>query len=238
MPRPIPYTAGDMSIATDCQQQESGERHWRLLAALSESPIASTASLEVLVSRLYRRDPDSQAHIHRVAASARRIGGEMGLEGRELDDVERAALIHDLGRVVLPDWNGSSLDIREQAVLRRRSRQVQVAYELTRSIPYLATAAEIVAASLEFFDGSGLPVGRRGRDIPVGARVLAVADVLDALTSMCLALSYSPDSATAEIVKQAGSRFDPEVVAACLRCSSEPPLPGLLPWLAGVQRAT
>jgi response regulator RpfG family c-di-GMP phosphodiesterase len=207
------------------------------MAALSESPIASCASLEVLVARLYRRDPDSLAHLHRVAASARRIGGEMGLDGRGLDDVEHAALIHDLGRVVLPDWAGSSLDVREHSVLRRRSRQVQLAHELTKDIPFLTPAAEIVSASLEFFDGSGLPVGRRGRDIPVGARVLAVADVLDALTSMCLAMSYSPDTATAEIVKQAGARFDPDVVAACLRCSVEPPVANLLPWFSMVHRA-
>src|SRR5262245_886630 len=103
-----------MTSPTNYHEVEAGERHWRLMAALSESPIASSASLEVLISRLYRRDPDSMAHLHRVAASARRIGGELGIEGRELDDVERAALIHDLGRVVLPDWNGSSLDIREQ----------------------------------------------------------------------------------------------------------------------------
>lgn len=226
-----------MSGLTNYHDNEAADRHWRLMAAFSESPIASSASLEVLVSRLYRRDPDSLAHLHRVATSARRIGGELGLEGRQLDDVEHAALIHDIGRVVLPDWTGSSLDIREQPVMRRRSRQVQLAYEVTKDIPFLTSAAEIVATSLEFFDGSGLPVGRRGRDIPMGARVLAVADVLDALTSMCIALSYSQDSATAEIVKQAGSRFDPEVVAACLRCSVEPPVPKLLPWFSSAQRA-
>ena len=228
-----------MSGPTDFPEHETGERHWRVMAALAENPIGSSASLEVLIARLYRRDPDSLAHLHRVAATARRIGGEMELVGHELDDLELAALIHDLGRVILPDWTDTTSDNREKSVMRRRSRQVQICYELTRDIPFLSRAAEIVAASLEYFDGSGLPVGRRGREIPVGARVLAVADVLDALTSVCLALSYSQDSATAEIVKQAGSRFDPEVVAACLRCSAEPPAPKLLPWWTSLhQRAT
>ena len=227
-----------MSGPTSYHEYEPGERQWRLTAALRESPIGSSAALEVLVARLYRRDPDSLAHLHRVAASARRIGFEMGLTGRALDDVEHAALIHDLGRVVLPDWNGAASDSREQVVMRRRSRQVQIACELTRDITFLAAAAEIVAASLEFFDGTGLPTGRRGRDIPVGARVLAVADVLDALTSVCMALSYSQDSATAEIVKQAGSRFDPEVVAACLRAAADPPATKLLPWWSSIQRTT
>jgi response regulator RpfG family c-di-GMP phosphodiesterase len=227
-----------MSGPTSFSQYETGERHWRLTAALLESPIGSTASLEVLVARLYRRDPDSLAHLHRVAAGARRIGDEMGLVGHELDDVEHAALIHDLGRIILPDWSESSADNREKSVMRRRSRQVQICYELTKDIQFLSRAAEIVATSLEFFDGTGLPIGRRGREIPVGARVLAVADVLDALTSVCMALSYSQDSATAEIVKQAGSRFDPEVVAACLRCSAEPPAPKLLPWWTSLHQRT
>jgi response regulator RpfG family c-di-GMP phosphodiesterase len=226
-----------MSGPTSYPEYEPGERHWRLTAALLESPIGSSAALETLIARLYRRDPDSLAHLHRVASVARRIGDEMGLAGRSLDDLEHAALIHDLGRVVLPDWSDATSDSREQAVMRRRSRQVQIAHELTRDITFLAPAAEIVAASLEFFDGSGLPIGRRGREIPVGARVLAVADVLDALTSVCMALQYSQDSATAEIVKQAGSRFDPEVVAACLRCSAEPPTSKLLPWWSSLQRA-
>ncbi len=109
-----------MSGPTSYPEHETGERHWRLKSALLESPIASSASLEVLVARLYRRDPDSLAHLHRVSAGARRIGGEMGLVGHELDDVEHAALIHDLGRIILPDWSESCADNREKSVMRRR----------------------------------------------------------------------------------------------------------------------
>jgi response regulator RpfG family c-di-GMP phosphodiesterase len=211
------------------QKSQQVERQWRLSAALFESAIASSLSLEVVMARLYRSDPESLAHLHRVATYSRRIGQEVGLTPRALDDLERAALIHDLGRVVLPDLMSPTVERREGSALRHRSSQVQLAYELTKDLTFLSPAADIVAASLEFFDGSGQPHGRHGSEIPIGARILAVADVLDAMTSVCLALSYSTDSATAEIVRQSGTRFDPEVVKAWLRCGAVP-LGSLQPW--------
>lgn len=221
---------------TSKNPRERIERQWRVTSAFFESAIASSAALEALLARLYRKDPEALAHAHRVAALAIRIGEQLGLAERALDDLERAALLHDVGRLVLPDASGAAEGASpDRAVMARRSEQVRVAAEVVKDHPFLRPAAAIVGASLECFDGSGSPDGLHGPEIPVGARVLHVADTLDALTSVCLSLACSPEVANAELVRMAGARFDPDVVAAWLRCSEDVPV-ALAPWWASADR--
>jgi len=216
--------------------RERTERQWRVTAAFFESAIGSSAALESLLARLYRKDPEALAHAHRVAALATRIGEELGMAERALDDLERAALLHDVGRLVLPDAAAVPEGVSpDRAAMERRVEQVRLASEVVKDHPFLTPAAAIVGASLECFDGSGFPDGLRGPDIPVGARVLHVADTLDALTSVCLSLACSSEVANAELVRMAGARFDPDVVAAWLRCSEEVP-PALVPWWSSADR--
>lgn len=225
-----------MHVETSNNPRERIERHWRVTSAFFESAIGSSAALESLLARLYRQDPGSLAHAHRVAALATRIGEELGMAERALDDLERAALLHDVGRLVLPDAAGVANDASpDRAAMARRAEQVRLAAEMVREHPFLKPAAAIVGASLECFDGSGFPGGLRGPEIPVGARVLHVADTLDALTSVCLSLACSAEAANAELVRMAGARFDPDVVAAWLRCSEEVPTP-LVPWWSAPDR--
>lgn len=219
---------------TSMNPRERTERQWRITSAFFESAIGSSAALESLLARLYRNDPESLAHAHRVAALAMRIGEELGMAERALDDLERAALLHDVGRLVLPDAAGGLAGPDRDAMVRR-AEQVRLAAEVVNDHTFLKPAATIVGASLECFDGSGLPDGRRGADIPVGARVLHVADTLDALTSVCLSLACSAEVANAELVRMAGARFDPDVVAAWLRCSEELPQV-LVPWWSTADR--
>jgi len=216
--------------------RERAERQWRVTSAFFESAIGSSAALEALLARLYRRDPAALAHAHRVAALATRIGEELGMAEGALDDLERAALLHDVGRLVLPDSPGAGDDVSpDRSAMSWRAEQVRLASEVVNDHPFLKPAAAIVRASLECFDGSGVPDGLRGPEIPFGARVLHVADTLDALTSVCLSLACSSEVANAELVRMAGGRFDPEVVAAWLRCSEEVPA-GLVPWWSSAER--
>lgn len=224
-----------MSVASNRSSRDQAERHWRITSAFFESTIATSAALESLMARLYRRDADSLAHLHRVASLAARIGSELGLAERALDDLERAALMHDIGRLVVPDPDNLTAGTPDAIAMQRRTEQVCVAHDVLKDHPFLRPAAAIVRASLEWFDGSGLPDGLRGNQIPVGARVLQVADTLDALTSVCMSLACPPEVANAEIVRLAGVRFDPDVVSAWLRCSEELPAP-LLPWWSAVDR--
>jgi response regulator RpfG family c-di-GMP phosphodiesterase len=208
---------------------QQADRATRLRVAFSETAVGSTAALEGLVGRLYRHDPEGLAHLHRVAALAITIGRELDLSDDEVADLERAAFLHDLGRVVLPDPPALAATRQDKATLQRRAAQVQMACAVTLDIPFLAAATAILAASVECFDGTGYPDGRRGEDIPLPARVLHLADTLDTLDAICDSLAAPSAAAGAEVVRQAGSRFDPEVVSAWLRSKVDVP-PPLVPW--------
>lgn len=215
--------------------EEQANRAWRLTAAFAETAVGSTATLEALVARLYRDDTDGLGHLHRVADLATRIGEELGLSADDVRELERAALLHDIGRFVLADPPAFAASRPDSTTLQRRAAQVQMACAVTAGIPFLAPAAAILAASVECFDGTGFPDGRRGEDIPLPARVLHLADTLDTLNALCDAMAAPAETASAEIVRQAGSRFDPDVVSAWLRSRVAVP-PPLVPWWSSAAR--
>ena len=211
------------------------DRVRRLTSAFTESVIATSAALQALLATLYRRDPEGLAHAHRVAMQSLKLGEELGLSPAELDDLERAAWLHDLGRLVIPDAEVGRIDVPDLAFELRRGDQVRAVHAITRGTPFLHRAADLVVASREYFDGSGVPNGLKGAAIPIGARALHVADVFDALTSLCMALACTTEPVNGELVRCSGSRFDPDVVAAWLRCSDDAPAE-LLPWIASRER--
>ncbi|MCC7126194.1 MAG: HD domain-containing protein [Acidobacteria bacterium] len=214
---------GRMHILTrTIPSYDQAERQWQITAAFFENVVSTTTALEALVGRMYRHDPDSLAHLHRVAHLSGRIGLEMGLAPDQIDDLERAALVHDVGRLIMltpepwPTPAGTNESIGSMA-MTQRVEQVRLARDVMSDVPFLRRAAVIVESSLECFDGTGQPRGLRGVDIPIGARILAVADAVDALTSVCLALQCSTDMAASELMQRTGARFDPDVVSAWLR---------------------
>jgi response regulator RpfG family c-di-GMP phosphodiesterase len=200
-------------------ERQLGERAKRLRQVFSDSEVASAAALEALLVTLNQRNPATLDHARRVAGFAVVVAGTLGLEEPMLGAVERGALLHDLGKIAIPDaviHKPGPLTSDEFVVMRSH---VQIGHDIAATIPFLRSAAEIVLASHERYDGTGYPRGLAGDAIPIGARIVAVADVFDALTSarvyrdpICVA------SANAEIVRGAGSQFDPDVVAAWLRC--------------------
>ena len=202
---------------------DESDRQTRLKSALIENSVASTSALVSFLAALYRYSPDTLAHVQRVAAASVCIGGGMSLSREELRHLERAALAHDLGRLVSPD--------RSDAQPRRapvddafRGRQAALARDVLAAAPALRRAADIVGAQHERIDGSGWPSGLQGDEIPVGARIVGVADAYDALTSLCVELGLSADAIAVELVRHAGTRFDARVVAACLRWMDESPV--------------
>ena len=146
----------------------------------------------------------------------------MSLSREELRHLERAALAHDLGRVVAPEE--SDPRSRESSGDKFRGRQAQLARDVLNAAPALRRAADIVGAQHERIDGEGWPAGLQGDEIPVGARIVGVADAYDALTSLCLELGLSAEMIAVELVRHAGTRFDARVVAACLRWMDESPV--------------
>lgn len=205
---------------------EWSERRTRVVSVFAEHAIASTATLVAVMSAVYRTAPDALGHAQRVATVATRIGQELRFSSRELDHLERAAWLHDLGRFIAPEVEVDKDQCVEDALelsTARWARQVDIAVQVIETVPALGPAAALVKASRECIDGSGYPRGLRGGEIPLGARVLHVADTFDALSSVCASLGVGQEAVPAELLRNSGSRFDPAVVAACLRALDTPP---------------
>jgi HD-GYP domain-containing protein (c-di-GMP phosphodiesterase class II) len=146
----------------------------------------------------------------------------MGISPGEIKVIARGAFLHDIGKMAIPDEilrKPGKLTPEEHEVMKEHCTR---GYHMLRKIPFLAGAAEIVFCHQEYFDGSGYPSGLRGREIPIGARIFAVADTLDAMTSdRPYRKAQSFDVARAEILRCSGSQFDPDVVEVFLKIPNE-----------------
>jgi response regulator RpfG family c-di-GMP phosphodiesterase len=174
--------------------------------------------LNGLVSALDLRDSETQWHSRRVGLYARRLAEELGVRGRDLDDIERGAMLHDIGKIGVRDavlLKPGPLNEEEWQEMRRHPA---LGYDILSDIKFLERARLIPLHHQERWDGSGYPGGLKGADICLGARIFAVVDTYDAITSnrpYRAARAY--EVARMEIERFAGTQFDPEVVTAWLR---------------------
>jgi putative nucleotidyltransferase with HDIG domain len=191
----------------------------RLTAAFADCSVASRSALEALLEALNQRNPDALAHTRRVASFSVILAEALEVEEPTLSAIERAALLHDLGKIAIPDaviHKPGPLTSDELAIMRSH---VQIGYEIVVTVPFLRPVGEIILATHEHMDGTGYPRGLKGSAIPLGARIIAVTDAFDAITSP--RLYHEPcglSRANAELVRASGSHFDPAIVAAWLRC--------------------
>ena len=178
----------------------------------------SATTLIALTRALDARDQDTEGHSERVAALAVEIGSEMGLEDAVLHPLRLAALLHDIGKIGIPDailHKPGPLDEQEWALMRKHP---QTGYDILRNIPYLAPALDAILHHHEKYNGKGYPAGISGDAISLSARILAVVDVYDALTShRPYRPAFSPEKALEMIRGEAGQQFDPAVVQALVR---------------------
>lgn len=186
--------------------------------ALAEIAAAHGETLEALVSALDLREHNTALHSRRVREYALLLAARMGITAeRQLRDVGTAALLHDVGKIGVADailLKRSGLSEEETKDIRRHP---DLGAALLGPIRFLDGAREIVRAHHEKFDGTGYPHRVPGDDIPIGARIFAVVDVFDALTTdrpYKAALSYR--EAVCLIARDRGSHFDPAVVDAFL----------------------
>jgi response regulator RpfG family c-di-GMP phosphodiesterase len=174
-------------------------------------------TLYALAGALDLRDNETAGHSDRVMAYAVGIAMAMGCSKEQLSTIARAALLHDIGKIGIPDailMKPSPLTEEERSVMETHVRE---GYNLLNCIGFLLGAAEIVLTHHERFDGKGYPQGLFGGEIPFGARVFAVADTLDAMTSdRPYRRALTVAVAREEIINQSGKQFDPEVVSAFL----------------------
>lgn len=177
-----------------------------------------SAVVDVLSTALDIRDQMTHRHARRVSRMAAWIAKEMGLSSEEVLEVEHAAALHDIGKIGVADnilRKDTPLDEEEWKEMRRHP---ELGYHILKGIDFLADAAEIVHAHHERFDGKGYPQGLAGTEIPLGARVFAVVDAYDAMTSRRpYRDAMSREAALIEVARNAGTQFDPQVVDCFLR---------------------
>ena len=179
-------------------------------------------TLEALGDALDLKDSETEGHSKRVTAYTIALARAMGISPAEIKVIARGAFLHDIGKMAIPDdilRKPAALNADEQEVMREHCTR---GFNILRKIPFLSGAAEIVFCHQEHYDGSGYPNGLRGGEIPIGARIFAVSDTLDAITSdRPYRKASSFDAARQEILRCSGTQFDPSVVEVFLKIPNE-----------------
>ena len=170
---------------------------------------------QVLLRVAAEHDGELHDHVEDVADLVGAVGRELGLDEAELTEVRRAAALHDIGKVAIPDAIlHAPRALTEDEWLYMRQHTI-IGERIIRAAPELAGVARIVRSSHERWDGAGYPDRLAGEEIPLGARIVAVCDTYDAIvTDRAYRKAQSPEVALAELRRCAGTQFDPKVVAA------------------------
>ncbi len=171
----------------------------------------------VLCSALDLRDNVTLGHAQRVSELASIVAWQMGLRKQEVREIEKAAILHDIGKIGVADAVLSKPSALDEAEWAEMKRHPELGYQILQGIDFLKDVAEIVYAHHEWFDGRGYPRRLSGEEIPLGSRIFAVVDAYDAMTSHRPYRKAMPHSkAVAEIIRNTGTQFDPQVVKAFL----------------------
>jgi putative two-component system response regulator len=183
--------------------------------ALNSLEDAYRSTLKALTAALETRDLETHGHSERVVSYSMRLGREYGLDSRRTKALEFGSLLHDIGKIGVPDLilrKPAKLTTEEWVLMRQHPVHGQ---QILRGIEFLEGAARVVAQHHEKWDGSGYPLGLRGEEIDVCARIFSVADAFDAITSnRVYRKGKSYQAAAQELDEWAGQQFDPKVVEA------------------------
>ena len=198
------------------------EKTKALNEALTGLKYVHSATLDALSMALDFRDQSTSGHSRRVADLTAGAAGALGIKDDGLVQIEHGALLHDIGKLKIPDsilWKPAKLSDEEWRIMRRHA---EYGFQFLSSIEFLRGAADIVYAHHEKYDGSGYPRGLRGDQIPLGARVFAIVDTVDA---MIYKRPYNKPvrfrDAAYEVRRCAGTQFDPALIENTLAYLSE-----------------
>jgi two-component system cell cycle response regulator len=176
----------------------------------------------VLLRIMQAKQPGLCDHTGHVSQLAVSVGRQLALDAERLDELARAADLHDIGKVGVPDAildKPSTLDHEEWDLVRQHTL---IGERILSAAPALRPVARIVRASHERWDGRGYPDGLAGEAIPLGARIVAVCDAYDAMVSdRCYRSALSSAAAREELIQEAGRQFDPQVVGTVLEALKE-----------------
>lgn len=193
------------------------DRTTELRSALKDVSTTYQNTLLALVTALDAREHETSDHSQRVVEYTVAIANVMGIKSPELDEIGRGALLHDIGKIGVPDavlLKPGKLTPEEWVEMRKHP---DIGFSMIAPIPFLAIPSQIVLSHQERWDGRGYPRGLKGTEMHIGARIFAVADTLDAMTSdRPYRKGTTFANAIEEIKRCAGTQFDPDVVRAFL----------------------
>jgi putative nucleotidyltransferase with HDIG domain len=189
----------------------------QLRQAMSELERSYDITLEALGDALDLKDAETEGHSKRVTAFTIAMARAMGLPQDKIRVIARGAFLHDIGKMAIPDAilrKPGALTPEETEMMKEHCYR---GYQMLRKIPFLQEASDIVYAHQERYDGTGYPRKLKGEEIPLGARIFAIADTLDAITSdRPYRAAQSIQAAREEIKRWSGRQFDPKVVEVFL----------------------
>jgi putative nucleotidyltransferase with HDIG domain len=202
--------AGQAAIAIDSASLYEGLQRSNL-----DLTLAYDATIQGWSQALELRDEETEGHAQRVTELTMRLAQQIGIPNAELEHVRRGTLLHDIGKMGIPDailLKPDKLTEEEWVIMRQHP---VFAYEMLASISFLKPALDIPHYHHEKWDGSGYPDGLKGKHIPLYARLFAIVDVYDALTNdRPYRPAWSLEKAMEYIQEQSGKHFDPQVVEA------------------------
>ncbi|HWQ30746.1 MAG TPA: HD domain-containing phosphohydrolase, partial [Negativicutes bacterium] len=180
---------------------------------LSESRSMHYRTIEIIMKTLHEKSEREKKHSERVSNLCEALGAACGLDNEETKELKTTGLMHDIGKIAI---DLSILDKPSQLTVAERveiQRHPELGYQILRSINEFAKCAEYVLAHHERWDGKGYPSGLKGEEIPLEARIIAVADAYDAMTSdRAYRKALGTEEAIEDLQKSAGKQFDPRVV--------------------------
>lgn len=205
--------AGQVAIAVD-----NATLFRDLQRSNAELMLAYEATLEGWSAALDLRDHETEGHTRRVTDMAMELAEQMGIRETDLLNIRRGSLLHDIGKMGIPDNILLKPDKLTEEEWEHMRMHAVYAYNLLSNIDYLRDALDIPYCHHEKWNGTGYPRGLKGEEIPLSARIFAVADVYDALTSdRPYRMGWSHERAVEYIRQQSGNYFDPKVVDVFLR---------------------
>jgi response regulator RpfG family c-di-GMP phosphodiesterase len=212
--------AADISFALDNFERESRRRRAEadIRGYVEQLKTSFMSTVRVATTLSEMRDPYTAGHERRVAEIAVAIGAELGFDARRQEGLRVAGHLHDIGKIVIPSEILSKPGNLSKTEFELIQEHVQASYDVLKSVEFPWPVAQIALQHHERMDGSGYPQGLKGEAILLEARIMAVADVVEAMSSH---RPYRPalgiDKALAEIERRGGTAFDSAVADACLR---------------------
>lgn len=208
--------AGTLSVFTDITEHKQVEKD--LQQSLERLERTFNETVQALASAIRTRNPYTAGHQRRVTQLACAIAGEMGLPDEQIEGIRVAGLIHDIGQISVPLEilsNPNGISELEYGIIKAHP---QIGYDILKAVEFPWPVAEIVLQHHERLDGSGYPQGLSGEEIMLEARILGVADVVDAMAShQPYRAARGLDKALEEISRNRGVLYDPGAVGACLK---------------------